>query len=49
MVKKQGLIQTFLSAGIAQSNGQANANELIEQADRALYSAKAAGRNVYGQ
>lgn len=33
------------SAGIAQSNSQSNANQLIEQADQAMYAAKAAGRN----
>ena len=33
------------SAGIAQSNSQSNANQLIELADQAMYAAKAAGRN----
>ena len=33
------------SAGIAQSNSQSSANQLIELADQAMYAAKAAGRN----
>jgi diguanylate cyclase (GGDEF)-like protein len=33
------------SAGIAQSDNQTSANQLIELADQALYAAKAAGRN----
>jgi diguanylate cyclase (GGDEF)-like protein len=33
------------SAGIAQSNSQSDANQLIELADQAMYAAKQAGRN----
>lgn len=43
--KDSGSFSVTFSAGIAQSQPQLKASELIELADQALYRAKAAGRN----